>query len=481
MNLRMVAYVVGCVLEIEAVLMLLPALVGLCYGEQSAWCFVICALICGGVGCVPMLKQTKNRSLYAREGFVATALSWILISLLGALPFTMSGQVPNYLNAVFEMVSGFTTTGASILTDVEALDRCMLFWRSFSHWIGGMGVLVFMLAVLPKLGGESLHLMRAESPGPSVGKLVPKMRTTAIWLYGIYLVLTLVCFILLWIGEMDDFEAACLTFGAAGTGGFGVLNSSFGSYSLYSKVITTVFMLLFGVNFNFYYYLVLKKAGAALKMEEIRWYVAVYFFAVITILLSLFHEGMLGAEAQPIDACFSGASIMTTTGYGTVDFNLWPTYCRFILVFIMFTGACAGSTGGGIKISRWIIYCKGIAKELRRLLHPRSVRHVRVDGKRVEDPVLQNTFIYLIIFVMIYVVSLALVTLDGFDLTSSFTAVAATINNIGPGLNMVGPIGNYAAFSPLSKLVLIMDMLFGRLEIFPLLILFLPSTWKKQN
>ena len=481
MNLRMVAYVIGCVLEIEAAFMLLPALVGLGYGEKSGWSFVLCAVMAAAIGAVLLLRKTKNRSLYAREGFVATALSWIVMSLVGALPFTITGQIPNYMDAVFEMVSGFTTTGASILRDVEALDHCMLFWRSFSHWIGGMGVLVFMLAVLPKAGGESLHLMRAESPGPTVGKLVPKLRTTAIWLYGIYIVLTLICFFFLWAGEMDAFSAACLTFGTAGTGGFSILSSGYLSYSTYSKVVTTVFMMLFGVNFNFYYYLILKKVRPALKMEEVRWYFILYFFASLTIIASLHGAGMLGTEAGAIDAFFSVASVMTTTGYGTVDFNLWPTYCRFILVLLMFPGACAGSTGGGMKISRWLIYCKGIAKELRRLTHPRSVRHLRIDGKTVEDSVLQNTFIFLIVFVLIFVVSLGIITLDGFDLTTSFTAVAATINNIGPGLNMVGPTGSFAEFSLLSKLVLSVDMLFGRLEIFPLLILFLPSTWRKSN
>ena len=481
MNLAMIAHVVGCILEIEAALMLFPALVGACYGESSAWAFVVCAVGAAILGAAPLIKKPKNRSMYAREGFVATALSWIVISAVGAVPFCITGQIPHYIDALFEMVSGFTTTGASILSRVEDLDRCMIFWRSFSHWIGGMGVLVFMLAILPMAGGQNLQLMRAESPGPSVGKLVPKLRDSAIWLYVIYLVLSLICFLMLWAGGMSLFDAVCLTFGTAGTGGFGIVSSSFGDYSLYAKVVTTVFMLLFGLNFNFYYFLILRKVKDALKMEEVFWYLFIYFFASITILLDLRAAGMLGSEAQAIDAFFSVSSVMTTTGYATVDFNLWPTYSRIILVVIMFTGACAGSTGGGIKISRWIIYWKTVARELRRQTHPRSVRHVRMDGKRIENGVLQNTFAYLAIFVMIYAVSLLIVALDGMDITSSFTAVAATINNIGPGLNVVGPAGNFSGFSWLSKCVLIFDMLAGRLEIYPLMILFLPSTWKKHD
>ena len=480
MNLTMIAYIVGCVMEIEAALMLLPALVGLCYGEVSAWSFVACAAAAALVGLAAIRRKPKNTAFYAREGMVATALSWLMMSAVGALPFAVTGEIPHYLDALFEMVSGFTTTGASILVRVEDLDKCMLFWRSFSHWIGGMGVLVFMLAILPLAGGQNLYLMRAESPGPTVDKLVPKMRSSAAWLYGIYFGLSLACFILLKIGGMTVFEALCLTFGAAGTGGFGVLSSSFAGYSLFCKVVATVFMLLFGMNFNFYYLLIFRKVKSALKMEEIRWYLFVFFFAVGTILLNLHRAGLLGTQAQAIDAFFSVSSVMTTTGYATVDFDLWPTYSRMILVAIMFTGACAGSTGGGIKISRFIIYFKAISKELRRMAHPRSVRHLRMDGKTVEDSVLQNTFVYLAVFVVIYAVSVLLVALDGMDTTTTFTAVAATINNIGPGLGLVGPVGNYSMFSGLSKVVLIFDMLAGRLEIYPLVIFFLPATWKKH-
>ncbi len=481
MNLSMIGYIVGCVVEIEAVLMLLPALVGLIYGEQSGMCFLVCAGIAALVGLISIRRKPKNTTFYAREGIVATALSWLVMSAIGAAPFAITGQIPHYLDALFEMVSGFTTTGASILSQVEALDKCMLFWRSFSHWIGGMGVLVFMLAILPLAGGHNLYLMRAESPGPTVDKLSPKLRSSAAWLYGIYLGLSLLCFLFLKIGGMTVFEAICLTFGAAGTGGFGVVTSSFADYSMFCKVTVTVFMLLFGLNFNFYYLLIFRKIKDALKMEEIRWYLFAFLFASGTILLNLYHVGLIGNGVGPIDAFFSVSSVMTTTGYATVDFNLWPTYSKIILVTIMFTGACAGSTGGGIKISRFVIYFKAVSKELRRLAHPRSVRHLRLNGKTVDDDVVQNTFVYLVVFVLIYGVSVLIVALDGLDTTTTFTAVAATINNIGPGLGLVGPSGNFACFGWLSKVVLIFDMLAGRLEIFPLVIFFLPATWKKHG
>jgi trk system potassium uptake protein TrkH len=481
MNLTMIAYIVGCVMEIEAALMLLPALVGLCYRETSAVAFALCAAVTALIGALVIRRKPKNTSIYAREGMVATALSWLVMSAVGAVPFAITGQIPRYLDALFEMVSGFTTTGASILRQVEALDKCMLFWRSFSHWIGGMGVLVFILAILPLAGGHNLYLMRAESPGPSVDKLSPKMRSSATWLYGIYLGLSLLCFLLLKVGGMTVFEAACLTFGAAGTGGFGVVSSSFADYNLFCQVVTTVFMLLFGMNFNFYYLMILRKFKSAFRVSEIRWYLFIFLFASCTILLNLHQAGLLGTQAQAIDAFFSVSSVMTTTGYATADFNQWPTYSRMLLVMIMFTGACAGSTGGGIKVSRFMIYFKAMGKELRRVTHPRSVRHLRMDGKLVDDEVLQNTFVYMVVFVCIYAVSVLLLSLNGFDATTTFTAVAATINNIGPGLNLVGPAGNYADFSNLSKVVLIFDMLAGRLEIYPLVIFFLPSTWKRHS
>ena len=481
MNRRMVAFIVGCVLLIEAGLMLFPMLIGLCYHESSAWITLLSAGIAAVLGGLLILLKPANTGIYAREGFVATALSWLAMSAVGALPFYLTGQIPSYLDAVFETVSGFTTTGASILTNVEAMDYGLRFWRSLTHWVGGMGVLVFMLAVLPMAGGQNLHLMRAESPGPTVGKLVPRLRETAIWLYGIYFALSLICFLLLVLGRMPAFDAACLTFGTAGTGGFGVLNSSFADYSLYCRIVVTVFMLLFGMNFNLYYLLLLHRFRDALAMEEIRWYLVIYFAAVAGILINLKCAGMLGTQAGASDVFFSVSSVMTTTGYATADFNLWPSLSRTILVMIMFTGGCAGSTGGGLKVSRWVLYIKGIAREFRRLTHPRSVRNVRMDGKTVEEAVLHTTFVYMSIFVVIFAVSVLVLAADGNDLTTNFTAVAATFNNIGPGLNLVGPTGNYSMFAWYSKCVLIFDMLAGRLEIFPMMILLLPSTWARHS
>ena len=481
MNLSMIAYIVGAVMEIEAGLMLLPALVGLIYGEKSALSFVICAAAAAIIGAIPILRKPKNTAIYAREGFVATALSWLTLSAVGAVPFCMTGQIPHYINALFEMVSGFTTTGASILYEVESMDHCMLFWRSFSHWIGGMGVLVFMLAILPMAGGQNLHLMRAESPGPTVGKLVPKLRQSAIWLYGIYLGLSIVDFILLCIGGMMPFEALCLTFGTAGTGGFGVLNSSYAEYSMFCKWVTTVFMALFGMNFNFYYLVILRKVKDAVKMEEIRWYLIVFFFASITILFDLRHAGILGNGAQTVDAFFSVSSVMTTTGYATADFNLWPSYSRTVLVMLMFIGACAGSTGGGLKISRLVILVKTVQREVRLLLHPRTVKVMTIDGKPLSNDTVRGVSAYFLTYVFLIVISILLVSLDGFDGSTTITAVFATVNNIGPGLGMVDPAGSYAAFSPLAKVVLTLDMLFGRLELYPMLILMLPTTWTRRR
>ena len=483
MNLAMILYLLGTLMIVEAGLMVLPFAVGLVFGEASAWTFLLVAACEAVAGGLIILKKPKNTSVFAKEGFVTTALSWIILSVIGALPFYLTGQIPKYIDALFETVSGFTTTGASILPRVEALDKSLLFWRSFSHWVGGMGVLVFMMAILPLsgAGGQKLYLLRAESPGPSVDKLSPKIRHTAIWLYGIYIVLTFLCVILLLFGGMDWFSALCMSFGAAGTGGFGLLSSSFADYSQLCKVVCTVFMMLFGLNFNFYYLFIMRRFRDASRMEEVRWYVIVYFFAVGTILLNLRQTGMLGTEATATDAFFSVASVMTTTGYATTDFNLWPTYSRVILVVIMFTGACAGSTGGGIKLSRFIICFKSVGKELKRLLQPRTVKHVHLDGKNVEHATIMNTLAYIVIYIMIYVVSLLVISVDGFDPTTTFTSVAATFNNIGPGLNMVGPAGNYEAYSALSKAVLIFDMLAGRLEIYPMIFLMLPSVWRKSS
>mgnify|MGYP002624888821 CR=1 FL=1 len=482
MNLSMIAYIVSCVMEIEAGLMLLPALVGLIYGETSALSFLVVAAVVAALGLFFVLRKPKNTAFYAREGFVATALSWLMMSAIGAVPFAVTGQIPHYLDALFEMVSGFTTTGASILLEVEPLDKCMLFWRSFSHWVGGMGVLVFMLAILPLTGagGQKLYLMRAESPGPTVDKLSPKLRVSAMWLYGIYLGLSLLCFLLLLVGGMDAFSAMCMTFGAAGTGGFGILSSSFASYSMMCKVVATVFMLLFGINFNFYYLLILRRFRDAVKMEEVRWYLIIFLFVSGTILLNLWHAGILGRDARPIDAFFSVSSVMTTTGYATVDFNRWPTYSRMILVGIMFTGACAGSTGGGIKVSRIMILVRSSLCDLRQLHRPREINRVRLEGRVVDDETVRSTRVFFVLYIMLTFLAVFVVSFDGFDLQTSFTGVVACISNIGPGLSLVGPEGGFAMFSWLPKLVLIWCMLLGRLELYPMLLIFAPSMWKRH-
>lgn len=479
MNYAIIAYILGWVLTFEGAFMALPCLTALIYREKSGFYFLICGVIAVIVGRLMTRKKPKNTVFYAREGYVACALCWILLSIVGAIPLFASGEIPNVEDALFEIVSGFTTTGSSILTNVEGLSRCMLIWRSFSHWIGGMGVLVFLLAILPMAGGQNMHLMRAESPGPSVGKLVPNVRKTASLLYGIYFAMTVVQIILLLIGRMPLFDALCIAFGTAGTGGFGILNDSLTSYSTYIQAVVTIFMFLFGVNFNFYYFMLMRRPKDAFKMEEVRWYVGIYLAAVALITLNI-TKGVGDLFTNLHHVAFQVSSIMTTTGYGTVDFNLWPQFSRALMVALMFVGACAGSTGGGMKVSRILIYLKTVKKEMAFLIHPRSVKIVKVDDKAVEHETVRAANNYLIAYLLIFVGSLFLITLDGFDMETNFTAVAATINNIGPGLGMVGSTGNFSQFSALSKLVMIFDMLAGRLEIFPMMLLFSVNTWKKN-
>lgn len=479
MNYGSIRYIIGCILKVEAFLMLLPMITAVIYQESSGFAFVIMALVSLALGTLMSLKKPKKTTYYAKEGYISVALGWIVMSIMGCLPFVISGEIPSFVDALFEIISGFTTTGASILPDVETMSKCMLIWRSFSHWVGGMGVLVFILAILPLAGGEhNLQLMKAESPGPSVSKLVPRLRETAIMLYKIYLGITIVMFILLVLGRMPVFDALCISFGTAGTGGFGVLNTSLGSYSTYLQAVTTIFMMLFGVNFSFYFLILYRKAKEAFSMEEVRWYFGIYFAAVLLITFNL------GGEAGGIferfhHAAFQAASVMTTTGYSTLDFNLWPPFSKCILVILMFIGACAGSTGGGIKVSRVIIYLKSVKREMGSLIHPRSIRVTKLEGKAVDNAVLRSAFAFISAYLVIFVVSLLIVSLDGFDFETNFTAVAATFNNIGPGLGEVGPVSNFGAYSILSKIVLSLDMLIGRLEIFPILLLFAPSTWKK--
>lgn len=479
MNIRIVLYFLGWVLNIEAIFMLLPCAVALVYGENSGFYFLAIGLVCGALGWLCSHKKPANTIFYAREGFVSVAMSWIVLSFFGAMPFYLSREIPLFEDALFEVISGFTTTGASILPDVEALSKCMLIWRSFTHWIGGMGVLVFILAVLPLAGGYNIHIMRAESPGPSVGKLVPKVKTTAKILYVIYFSMTVVQILLLLFGGMHWFDALAIGFGTAGTGGFGVLNDSLGSYTTYQQAVTTVFMILFGVNFNIYYLFLIRKPKDAFRSEEVRAYLGIILASILLIAWNTrgLYPGILQALHH---GAFQVASIITTTGFSTVDFDLWPSFSKTILVCLMFVGACAGSTGGGIKVSRIAIAVKTVKKELSFLIHPRSVKVLKFEGKTIEHTVLRSINTYLIAYLLIFVGSVVLLSLDGFDLTTNFTAVAATLNNIGPGLNEVGPTCNFGIFGAWTKFILMFDMLAGRLELFPMLLLFSPRTWMKE-
>ena len=477
MNGAMIVYILGQVLRIEGLLMLPSFFVGLIYGEKQGTAFLIWGLVCVLAGTLATLKKPKNTMLYLKEGCVSTALCWIVLSVFGAVPFVMTGEIPRFIDALFETVSGFTTTGSSILTDVEAMSHPSLFWRSFTHWIGGMGVLVFLLAVLPMAGGSQFQLMKAESPGPSVGKLVPKVGATARILYIIYFVMTVITIVLLLLGGMDPFDAFTISFGTAGTGGFGVRADSCASYSPYCIWVITIFMLLFGVNFNFYYYLVFNRIRDAFKMEEVRWYFVIVAAAVVVCLVPLL--GTFEPFEALTQAAFQVATIITTTGYATTDFNLWHSAARTVLVLLMFCGACAGSTGGGIKVSRMVVFVKSAVKEVGSYIHPRSVKRVKVEGKPVEHEAIRSINVYLTTYMVLFAASVFVISLEGKDLVTTFTAVAATINNIGPGLELVGPTASFAHMTDLSKLMLIFDMLAGRLELFPMLILFHPTIWKR--
>ena len=479
MNMKSISYILGWILRLEGVFMALPLGTAILYGEQQGWAFALVMVLCLALGQLLTHRKPHNPSFYAREGFVTTALGWMVMSLFGCLPFMLTGEIPQFVDALFETVSGFTTTGASILSDVEAMSHCSLMWRSFTHWIGGMGVLVFLLAVLPMVGGSNMHLMKAESPGPSVGKLVPKVRFTAQILYLLYIVLTVLEFILLLLGRMSVFEALCTAFGTAGTGGFGVRNDSIAGYSPYIQWVVTVFMILFGVNFNVYFFIYIRKLRDAARCEEMRWYLGIIAAATLLICANAY-DVALTLEHNLRNAAFQVASIITTTGFATVNFDLWPEFSRTILVMLMFCGACAGSTGGGLKVSRFVIAAKSLGAYIGSFLHPRAVRKVKFEDKDVEPETLRAILVYFIAVVFIFAVSLLLVSLDNFDQTTNFTAVAATFNNIGPGLNAVGPTCNFAGFSAFSKCVMIFDMLAGRLEIFPLLMLLYPPLWKES-
>lgn len=458
--------------------MALPTAVALIYRESEVWCFLATMAVCLMVGMLLVRRKPKNQIFYVAESFVAVSLSWVLLSVMGAVPFVLSGYIPNPIDALFETVSGFTTTGASILSNVEQLPKCLLFWRSFTHWIGGMGVLVFLLSVLPMVGGSHMNLMKAESPGPIVSRLVPKVQMTAKLLYQIYLGMTILEAVILILGKMPIFDAITITVGTAGTGGFAIRNDSLASYTAFQKNVVTVFMILFGVNFNFYFFLLMRKMGQAFKMQEVRAYFLIIASAIGIITVNT--VALCGNALQAFqDAAFQVGSIITTTGYATVDFDKWPQLSRTIMVLLMFIGACAGSTGGGIKVSRVLILLKSVKKELKQYLHPSAVEKIKMDGKIVEHEVVRSTNVFMVAYVLIFTVSVLLISLDEYDLVTNFTAVTATFNNIGPGLALVGPTGNFGFFSNFSKVVLIFDMLAGRLEIFPVLLLFSRETWKR--
>ena len=478
MNYSMIFFILGWIFNIEAAFMVLPGITAIIYQEKNGLAFLATMVLCLVIGIPLTRKKPDNKVFHAKEGAVTVALSWIVLSMAGDFPFVISGSIPHPVDAMFETVSGFTTTGASILSDVEALSHCMLLWRSFTHWIGGMGVLVFILCLLPLTGGYHMNLMKAESPGPSVSKLVPKVQTTAKILYTIYLMLTVAQVIFLLIGRMPFFDAICLTFGTAGTGGFGVRNDSIASYSTYNQVVITVFMILFGVNFNVYYLLLTKKVMQAARSEEVRYYLGIIAAAIIAIAINT--RGMFTSFGRAFQqAAFQVGSIITTTGYATTDFNVWPVFSKTILVMLMFVGACAGSTGGGIKVSRLMILCKSARKELQLYLHPNAVKKIKMDDKPIPHEVVRATNMFLFVYILIFSISLLIVSLDNFDLVSNFTAITATLNNIGPGLGAVGPTGNFGCYSYVSKIVMIFDMLAGRLEVFPLLLLFKRDTWRK--
>ncbi len=485
MNVKSISRTVGLILLITGIFQLFPLLIAVIDHEPRnilAYIESLCLILLVGSALL-LFSRGGNRMFSAQEGFAATGLSWIFMSAFGALPFFLSGQIPSYVDAFFEMVSGFTTTGASILTDVEALSRCNLFWRSFSHWLGGMGVLVFLLAVVPgarKNGGTGIYLMRAESPGPSVDKLTPHLRQTAMILYGIYILLTALCIGCLLLGGMPVFDSFCIAFGTAGTGGFAIKNSSMGGYSYFLQTVVTVFMFLFGVNFSLYYMLLLRKFKAVFKNEELRLYFGIAAGSIVLITINI--SRMYNTVYESVHhAAFQVVSIMTTTGYGTVDFEQWPAFSKAILLSLMFIGASAGSTGGGLKVSRVLLLMKSIRRTIRKALHPRRVQPVYMDGRAVSEEVCDNVNAYLAIYCVILVLSFAIISVDGFSIGTNFSAVASCFNNIGPGFELVGATQNFSIYSDLSKIILSLDMLLGRLEIFPLLLLLSPDTWSRRR
>lgn len=478
MNYRMISYTLGWVMRIEGAAMLLPFICSFIYNEQNKWVFLVSGLICFLVSIPMTLKTPKNKTMFAKEGFVIVALSWILISIFGAIPFILSGAIPNFIDALFETASGFTTTGASILSDVEVLPKSAIFWRSFTHWMGGMGVIVFLVALLPLSGGENLHLIRAESPGHTVGKLVPRVRSTAKILYGIYILFTFLEIILLLAGGCPLFDALTLSFGTAGTGGFAIRNSGIADYSSYIQIVITIFMVIFGIDFSFYYLILMRKIKTAFKMEEVLIYIGIILVAITLIFFNI--KGMFPNDADALKhTAFQVSAIITSTGYSTVDFDLWPQFAKTILLLLMFCGACTGSTGGGMKVSRIAILFKSIIKEIKVLAHPKTTLKIKMSGRPIEHETLRGINVFFISYMFIFALAFLLISLDDLDFTTNFTAVLTTISNIGPGLSKIGPTCNFSVYSGISKMIFTLVMIIGRLEIFPILVLFSKNTWKK--
>jgi len=477
-NFRAIRYSVGRSLQVVGVSLILPIICAAVYREDVIWTFVITAIVFLVTGSLLSKVGDKPKGVIrSRDGFAITVITWIIITLLGCLPFYISGEIPSFTDAVFETASGFTTTGATILDDVEALSRSMLLWRSFTHWLGGMGVLVLMM-IFVKSSADEMNIMKAESPGPSVDKIVPSTRKTALMLYAIYTVLTIVTLIALLIAGMPLFDSICMAVGTAGTGGFGIVSDSAASYSPACQIILTVAMIIFGANFKIYYLMVMKKFRDILKCEEVLWYIVIYSIATALVCVSIASDFATLGEALR-HASFQVASVMTTAGYSTVDFNLWPTFAKAVLLLVMFTGACAGSTAGGIKISRIAIYIKEMLRETASYIHPGAVRSIRLDGSVVSKETLRSTNVYLIAYGFIFILSLLVVCTDGYDFETCFTAVLTTLNNVGPGLSKVGPLSSFSCMSNLSKWVLTFDMITGRLEIFPVIICLMPATWRR--
>ncbi len=478
MNFSVIQYILGTVLCVEGVFLLAPVAVAAFYAERAGFYYILTAVFCFGAGLALRLRHPKSKVFYSREGFVAVTFSWVLLSMAGAVPMRLTGEYATYIDALFDTISGFTTTGASVLSSVEELSRATAFWRCFTHWSGGMGVLVFIMAVLPLSGSSNMHLMRAESPGPSVGKLVPKVRQTALILYKIYLFITVVQVILLLLAGMSLYEALALSFSTVGTGGFALVNSSIASYSYAVQVIIIVFMLLCALNFNTYYLLLIRRPKEALLQNaEVKCFLIIVFASAAVIAFNI-RSGFHSLPEAFHTALFQVATLVSSTGFATADYNIWPELSKTILVLLMFMGACAGSTGGGFKVSRLMIVMRAAKNELLSMMHPRSVQQVHINGRRVPENVVKTALCYMTVYVLIVLGSVLFISVDNFDMTTNFTAVLATLNNIGPGLGAVGPSGNFGGFSVFSKLVLMFDMLVGRLELFPVLVLFAPGMWR---